>query len=452
MWVFDTIGKRSKIRGIMLASLALLLPGVAVGSPSGPTMLSQTTWGGANSDGANGVAVATDGSAYLVGTTDSFTTDSFGQPSAAIFVVRFAPDGSLAFQRIWNGPTFFGSFQGPAAALGPDGSVYVTGVTSSNGGDAFLLKFDPNGNLIWQRTWGGSAFEQSNAVATGSDGSAYIVGTTSSFGAAANSPFVVKFAADGTLIWQKVWGDGGEGMAVAVGPDGSIYAAGSVPRPTGIANFDVLILKLTPDGSLVWSRTYSAGFVVDPRGGMTVAPEGSVYIAGAIQAPQMGFVDIAALILRLSPSGSLLFDREWGGKNGDTAAGVAVGPDGTVYVAGTSASFGAGIDDAFVLHLLPTGKAADAATWGGTGIDNGVGVGVAGDGTIALAAVASSPPYSFLRAPTKTSMVHGSTAVPGGSLSDAAGTASDRGAVVTTPAGSTTFAGSIDAALVRIAP
>src|SRR6266568_264971 len=281
MWVFDTIGKRSKIRGIMLASLALLLPGVAIGSPSGPTLLSQTTWGGANSDGANGVAVAADGSAYVVGTTDSFT-------------------------------------------------------------------------------------------------------------AAANSLFVVKFAADGTLVWQKVWGDGGEGMAVAVGPDGGIYAAGSVPRPAAIGNFDLLILKLAPDGSLVWSRTYSAGFIVDPRGGMTVAPEGSIYIAGAIQAPQMGFVDIAALILRISPSGSLLFDREWGGKNGDTAAGVAVGPDGTVYVAGTSASFGAGIDDAFVLHLLPTGKAADAATWGGTGIDNGVGVGVAGDGTIALAAVASS--------------------------------------------------------------
>ena len=82
MWISAATGKQFVIQGIMLASLALLLPGVAVGSPSGPTLLSQTTWGGANSDGANGVAVASDGSAYVVGTTDSFTTDSFGQPSA----------------------------------------------------------------------------------------------------------------------------------------------------------------------------------------------------------------------------------------------------------------------------------------------------------------------------------------------------------------------------------
>jgi hypothetical protein len=436
----------------ILALLCTLVAStLSANAAMGQTLLSQATWGGPGTDAPNGTAVAADGSAYVVGITDSFTTDIFGQPSASIFLVKYAPDGSLAWQRTWNGPTFFGSFQGPAVALGPEASVYVTGTTSLNGGDAFLLKFDANGNLIWQRTWGGSAFDQGAAVATGPDGSIYVVGTTSSFGPSSFHLFVLKFDPAGALVWQKV-SDSNNGMAVAVGPDGSVYAAGTTPRPDGIGEFDLTLLKLDPNGNAVWSKTFAAGVGADPRGGMTVAADGSVYVAGAIQAEKSSFVDIAALVVRLGLDGSLLFARQWGGKSGDTAAGVAAAPDGTVYVAGTSGSFGAGINDAFLIHMLPSGKAADAVTWGGSGIDNGAGVGVAGDGTVVLSAIASSPPYSFQGAPRKTATVKGTLADRIGSLDDAAGTVLDPGVSVTTPSGSTTYAGSVDAALVRIAP
>ena len=425
-------------------------------SPVGtPTLLSQTTWGGAGNESANGIAVAADGSSYVVGTSDSFLTDQFGfRPG--IFLVKFAPDGSLVWQKVWNGTTIFGSFLGPAVALGADGSVYVTGTTSTspstNGEDAVLLKFNASsGALIWQRTWGGSAFDRSNAVAAASDGSVYITGAADSFGASGTSMFVVKFNAAGTLLWQRIW-DAAEGMAVAVAPDGSVYAAGSATRPPGIGNFDVLVLKMTADGGLVWARTYSAGDVVDPRGGMTVAPDGSVYIAGALQAPKMGFVPIAALIIKLTPAGGLVFDTQFGASNSVNAAGVAVAPNGTIYIAGPG-NF-SGLGDAFVLHLLPTGKSADAVTWGGTGLDAGAGVGVAADGTVMLATTASSPPYSFLSTAKKTAMVKSTLAVPAGTLADpgAAASVADPGAVVIDSNGVTTFGGSTDAALVRIRP
>src|SRR5262244_44402 len=84
--------------------LLLLVARVA----QGQTLLTQTTWGGAGSDTAEGVATAADGSSYVVGLTDSFTTDPFGTPSPRVFLVKFLPDGSLAWQRIWNGPTIKG--------------------------------------------------------------------------------------------------------------------------------------------------------------------------------------------------------------------------------------------------------------------------------------------------------------------------------------------------------
>jgi len=66
---------------------------------------------------------------YVVGITDSFTTDQFGNPSPRIFLVKFAPDGSLVWQRMRNGTTIRGLGR-PDVTVNADGSVYVTGVTA----------------------------------------------------------------------------------------------------------------------------------------------------------------------------------------------------------------------------------------------------------------------------------------------------------------------------------
>jgi len=434
-----------KHRICVLAALAVLAVPTTAGAATGPTLLSQTTWGGPGVDAAGGLAVSGDGSAYLTGLSDSFATDQFGQPRPVIFTVKFAPDGSLSWQRIWNGPTVFGSFGSPASALAPDGSVYVAGTTTLNADEAVVLKFDPAGNLIWQRALAaGTAAQESAAVATGADGSVYLVGTRIDF--ANGTPggmTITKIAADGTIVWQKLWSTG-SGMAVAVAPDGSVYAAGQAPRPGSPADADMVVVKLAADGSLVWARTYSAGTLADPRGGAAAGPDGSVYLAGAIQAPKIG---LAALVVKLNPDGSLSYDRAWG--TGATAAGVTLAPDGTLYVSGTTSAPGT---DAFLVHLLPTGKAADAETWGGSGTDNGTGVGVAADGTIRLAATAGAPPYTFAPAARQTTMAKGTITVAAGTLTDATDTINDPAQTITTPNGTTTFGGLEDAALIRIAP
>ena len=434
-----------------MACVALMWVAFATATAQAQTLLSETTWGGNGSDVSDGVAVAADGASYVVGITDSFTTDQFGNPSPRIFLVKFAADGSLVWQRIWNGTTVRGLGR-TGVALGAGNLVYVTGVSTNNGNDAVLLKFDVNGTLLWERTWGGPASDQSLAVATAADGSAYIAGTATSFGPSSSGLFVVKFDSLGNLVWQRIL-DGAEGNAVSVGPDGSVYAAGTTPRPGLIGNFDVVVLKITSDGSLVWQRTYASGEVVDPRGGMTVAPDGSTYIAGAIQTVKANRADIAALIVKLSTNGDLLFDKQFDGRGGETATGVAIAPDdGTVYVAGTTTTFGAGSQDAFVLHLVPTGKKLlDAVTWGGTGFEEGSGVGVIA-GTVALAATTTNPPpYSLLDASARLSAPRGTLAVVAGVLVTPAGISADPAAGTTTPTGSTTFAGNFEAALVRIA-
>jgi uncharacterized delta-60 repeat protein len=428
----------------------LIILSIAIGSVQGQTLLTETTWGGVGSDVAEGVASAADGSSYVVGITDSFTRDPFGNPSPKIFVVKFAPDGSLSWQRIWNGTTIRGLGR-PDVAVSADGSVYVTGITANNGNDAVLLKFDASGTLLWERAWGGAASDQGLAVSTASDGSVYIAGSATSFGPSSSGLFVVKFDSAGNLVWQRI-SDGAEGNAVAVAPDGSVYAAGTTPRPNQIGNFDIVVLKITAAGSLVWQRTYSAGEVVDPRGRMATGSDGSIVMVGAIQTVSRRSADIAALIVKLTSDGALVFDKQFDGKNTETGDGVTVAPDNTIYVAGTTTSFGAGDQDAFVLHLQPTGKKLlDALTWGGTGFETGAGVAVSGATLMLAATTTTAPPYSLLAASARLSAPRGTLAVVEGALLDVAGVVSDPAAGAATPDGSTTFGGNFEAALVRIA-
>jgi hypothetical protein len=245
------------------SGVALLALVLAARMAQGQTLLTQTTWGGGGSDVAEAVATGSDGSSYVVGITDSFTTDQFGTPSPSIFVVKFDSNGALVWQKIWNGTTVRGLGR-PDVAVGAGDAVYVTGVSTDNGNDAVLLKFDASGTLLWERTWGGAASDESLAVATAPDGSAYIAGTATSFGPSSAGLFVVKFDSAGSLVWQRIF-DGAAGNAVAVAPDGSVYAAGTTPRTDQIGNFDIIALKITATGNLVWQRIYSAGDVVDAR-------------------------------------------------------------------------------------------------------------------------------------------------------------------------------------------
>ena len=53
---------------------------------------------------------------------------------------------------------------------------------------------------------------------------------------------------------------------------------------------------------------------------------------------------------------------------------MTVGDDGSIYMSGTSTSFGAGFQDAFVVRVQANGKAGNAATWGGPAFETGGGV------------------------------------------------------------------------------
>jgi len=175
------------------------------------TLSFEKTWGGSSIDDGRGVAVDSSG-IYVTG-----YTWSFGAGDCDVFLLKFDVSGNLLWQRTWGGSS---EDVGRGVAVDSSG-IYVAGETNNVGAgkyDVVLLKFDVSGNLLWQRTWGGSLDDDGWAVAVDSSG-IYVTGFTMSFGAGDYDVLLLKFDSSGSLLWQKTWGGTGydEGLGVAVG-------------------------------------------------------------------------------------------------------------------------------------------------------------------------------------------------------------------------------------------
>jgi hypothetical protein len=435
----------SSLRLIVFASLTVFALGLSLVPLRALTLASETIWGTAGSDVSEGTAVAADGSAHLVGTT--FSADG----ASNVFLVKTDTTGAVVRQRTWTDPSNRVEARSVAVQQS-DGSVYVSGLTFLNGGDAFLLKFAADGLLLSQLTWGTpSALESGAAVAVAPDGSVYVA-VTPTFGSIGDVS-LVKFNAGGIVEWQKTWSIGGTEPGVAVAPDGSVYVSGVTARADGSFAFDTFLLKVDSSGSLIWQRTYAAGEQLDARGGVAVdQTDGSIYVAGALFASTSKGTIFDVSLLKFTPAGAIVWEKTWGGGDGDEVKGVAVGADGTVALGGSTNSFGVE-GDAFVVHLAPDGRGIDARTWGSASLDSGTGVAFGPDGTIWLAGtVNQSPPYVLGRAPSKTARLRGTLATPVGSLADAVGTVGDPAGTASDSDGATGYVEGTDAALVRITP
>jgi uncharacterized delta-60 repeat protein len=402
------------------------------------------TWGGLGDDPANDVAVAPDGSVYVTGTTNSFPV---GDMNA--FLLKYSPNGSLDWQRMYGAavvaPFFSANDFGLGVAAAPNGSAYVTGQFGQGG--IFLVNFDSAGNLMWQQVWQDTT-SSPTAVEVGTDGSIYVAGVTFGLGAGGGDALLLKFAPDGTFIWARTWGGFGPDAArdMAIAPDGAIYLAG------GTASFvwdDAFLVKFAEDGTLlsqrVWGTMNGANFNTSNAWGVGTGADGSVYITGTSET-RNGTV----MVVKFDPQGNVVWERI-ANPGFLIAFDVAQGPGGNVYVTG-HANAGAGSIDAYVLKMLPNGKAREAMTWGGSQSEEGRSLAVAADGTILMAGYASAPPYVTGRVAPRMSTPDGFLVTPDGIVTEPSAPVGTATGIALVPTGTTTYGGGTDAALLRVQP
>jgi hypothetical protein len=328
-------------------------------------------------------------------------------------------------------------------ALGPDGSVHLAGVYS--GGGALILKMDPNRNVIWSRHWEHSIPGHAQSIAVAGDGSFYIAGGINGFGAGHDDILVVKLSSDGSLLWQQTWGGPINELArgVAVAPDGSVYVAGEAN--SFFAN-DAVLLKYASDGTLLWQRDWHEGTIQDLTygEGVTIAPDGSVYLTGYAAVTGIGQ---HVFLVKFTSTGSVVWESTSSGL-ADSASGVALAPSGNLYVAGTTIDVDTA--NALVVEFQPDGRIRNSVTWGGSGNDTGEAVAIGTDGAVYAGAIAQAPPYVFRKISKKTLTPASVLVTPNGTITIPVGTSETAAGTLLIPGGSQTYAGDDDAALLKI--
>lgn len=180
-----------------------------------------------------------------------------------------------------------------AVALDPAGNIYVAGWSRyshvTTAADILVMKYDPNGNVLWSRTNGSYPGGEDYAfgIATAPDGSVYVAGSVSNTGGASDG-WLRKYDALGTVVWTMAYtspslGDEAVFYAVAVDPvSGSVFVAGTEVRSDLLQYGNGLVLKVAPlSGTVLWAGTFNdAGNFWDEALGVAVDPDGGAVVTG----------------------------------------------------------------------------------------------------------------------------------------------------------------------------
>ena len=354
---------------------------------------------GATSASQEGYSVAADGAGniYAVGSysNSTITFGSYALPNAGsydVFIVKYDANGTIIWATNAGGADYdFAS----GVATDAMGNVFVTGYFQSAsilfGGitltnptspheNMFIVKYSPAGTVLWAKSAGGSLNDMGVAVATDVLGNAIVTGSYSSASFMFDSAttvtnlypgyldvFVAKYSSTGAVLWAKSAGgsnsDGGN--AVATDTSNNVFVTGYYYSPaitfgtTTLTNAggqfgDMFIVKYSPSGTALWSKTF--GGLNDESGyGVATDMAGNAYVTGQFASISLLFgtdtltnADITGnstdvFLLKYSTTGSPLWGKRAGGTSYDI--GYAVSTDVTgLYITGGFESPDIGFD------------------------------------------------------------------------------------------------------------
>jgi len=354
-------------------------------------------------DEGDGVVADRDGNLYVVGQTSGELPGQKAAGMIDVFVRKIDPAG----RELWTRQ--FGSTERDetkGVALDDAGDAYVVGrtfgslpgQTSAGGFDAFVRKYDPAGNELWTRQFGGGGGESAASVRVDHAGNAYVVGgTRAALPGQKNigdyDAFIVKFDAGGNTVWTRQFGTRNEDYAMAVTLDGHgdpVVAGETGGLLAGAAQFgglDGFAREYDPAGNVVWTRQF--GSPADEYAvGTAVAPSGEVLVVGTTLGTLPGQTSRGnsdAYIVAIRPAGGDLWTRQFGTTGADDAEAVTFDGGGHMFVAGRAGTAlpdarSSGGSDAFLAAVSPFGDILWARQFGGPADDYAMALAVGNGG------------------------------------------------------------------------
>lgn len=319
-------------------------------------------------DEATAVGVDNIGNVFIGGDVKVYHYDGmWSEYRTDYMTVKYSADGDLLWARQYNGPSNSWDFI-RYLVVDSAGSVYVTGnSTGYNGGTGYnttTLKYDADGNLVWERRYDrapDSYYEYVTGMVLDNEEN-IIVTSFSETATRYEAPYIyylsdiviLKYTSDGDLLWRSQYNGPASGddrtTDVAVDMSGNIFVSGrSEGAGTG---YDCITLKYDSSGNLLWDRRYDGpDHLNDYANAVRVGGAGTVYVTGFSESSQS---DRDFITIAYDAVGIVLWQTEYNGAGNqrDEAMAVAIDSNGQVYVLGHSVEGPVGFPTGYDLTLI----------------------------------------------------------------------------------------------------
>jgi len=208
-------------------------------------------------------------------------------------------------------------------------------------------------DTVWTRTFGGAHTDLSASVLQMPDGSFVFAGSTDSNGTSSLDALLVKVDPDGNLVWSNVFGGSGDEAAYSVQEtsDGGFIMAGYTTS-YGSGGYDSWLVKSDTDGTHQWDAAFG-GSGLDIGYTATQLPDGGYAMVGYTASSGAGGYDIH--LLRTDGSGVLIWEEFYGGTQDDIAYSLAQTADDGYVFTGYTSSQGPGPYNLWLLKTDGTG-------------------------------------------------------------------------------------------------
>ncbi len=322
----------------------------------------QKSLGGSGSDRANSISQTSDGGYIMAGYSLSYDGDVSGNHgNGDYWIVKLNATGNIQWQKSLGG---IDNDEAQSIQQTSDGGYIVAGwsfstdgdVSGNHGsGDFWIVKLNATGNILWQKSLGGSGSDGAYSIRQTSDGGYIVSGYSRSndgdvSGSHGNADYwIVKLDATGNIQWQKSLGGSGDettGLSIVQTTDGGYIVSGYSRSTDGDVSgnhgdADAWIVKLNATGSILWQKSLG-GSGADGANYIQQTSDGGYIIAG-VNSSNDGDVSgnhgkADYWIVKLNTTGDIQWQKSLGGSNDESAWYIGQTTDGGYIVVGWSLS------------------------------------------------------------------------------------------------------------------
>jgi len=327
-------------------------------------------FGSAYSDYATGISSESSGNTYVSGRTEG------GEDA---FVAKYNANGNQLWMAQF-GTSGYDSATGVSSDGSGNVYVsgYTDGsfpsYTNLGSYDAFVAKYDTSGNPVWVKQFSTSSHDYAEGISSDSNGNVYVSGKTfGSFLGYTNlglyDAFVAKYDGNGNQLWLRQFGTSGDDEITGISSDSSdnVYVTGStkggLPGYSNLGSYDAFVAKYDGNGNQLWLRQFGTSGN-DEITGISRDIDNNVYVTGYTTGSLPGNINAGgsdAFVAKYNANGTLNWVRQFGTSAADSANGIRIDSSGNVYVTGDTSgglpgNSNSGGSDAFVVGFDSDGN------------------------------------------------------------------------------------------------